>query len=101
MTDIILTIKNESLDLNVKGHANYNPGADVVCSAISQLVCTFASLVEERTDIVINELYLDYADVRINISNINPIEAHIQFIIRGFELLEEAYEENVHFVLEN
>ena len=45
------------VSLSVQGHAGYNPGNDIVCSAVSALVQTFeASAREFTTDEIISSL---------------------------------------------
>ena len=101
MTEIVIQeLENKGYDIKVKGHAEYNPGNDIVCSAISQLICTYASLVEDhKEEMKLNKLHLNTGDVHINFEKCiqDVIYLYTAFIIRGFKMLEDAFPDNVEF----
>lgn len=106
MTEIKIVIdesENEYIIL-LSGHAGYNPGNDIVCSAISQLICTYASLIsEQRENIDLYELHMGEGNVVIRFAckrNRMYISAITEFIERGFKMLEGQYPEYVRCRLE-
>ena len=104
MTNVDIHINDDEYLVKLEGHAGYNPGNDIVCAAISQMICTYAALVNEQGEsIEIQEMYLDIAEVRIKFkvkSSKEYIAAITKFIIKGFRMLQEQYSEHIQCQLE-
>lgn len=104
MTDISIERDSERCIVEARGHAgadrNEN-GHDLVCASISMLCTTFAQAIIESQaddDTDISSLRLEPGDVCIDfeiIRNSKRINAFIDMLEYGFELLENQYPQNV------
>ena len=75
-----------------KGHAEYNNGNDIVCSAISCLLYSFVKYASEKADVVCN-YQLNPGDSIIVVDG-DVEEAYIM-LKGGIRMLCEAYPKNV------
>lgn len=95
MTEVKIEQNEIMVDIKVKGHAEYNPGNDVVCAAISNNVCTFYSLLlETDLDILKQKILSGYVHIKY-IRKDNIMNEYLKFIVRSFKMLEESYPENI------
>lgn len=100
MTNVYFVMKNNNINLKMKGHADYNPGNDIVCSALSAIVCTYAELLREaavKEELQIEKLEINSGDVEIEVKDnkSSKVEAYTEFAIKGFEGIQEAFPQNV------
>ena len=98
MINITLTETLSYTDLVVKGHAEYNSGNDIVCSAVSCLVCTYADLVRSNdgSGAFMTEHKLNEGNSRVTWTGKSmPLSMYTDFIHKGFSLLEEAFPDHV------
>lgn len=97
MTDIRWYLENDDFGICAEGHAEYNPGNDIVCSAISCLLQTlYAGLemqcftpVEHRQEsgkFVVSGSVYGYRERFVALFN---------SILYGLELIAEQYPDNV------
>lgn len=97
MTDIRWYWENDEFGICAEGHAEYNPGNDIVCSAISCLLQTlYAGLemqcftpVEHRQEsgrFVLNGSVYGYRE---------RVVALFDSVLYGLELIAEQYPDNV------
>ncbi|MCR5703001.1 MAG: ribosomal-processing cysteine protease Prp [Eubacterium sp.] len=110
MTEIKFSATAEGVELRVVGHANYNPGHDIVCAAVSMLVNTYASLVEDYSNVMdLQEMKVNAGEVIIRYRDVKSEEAadelnnYNAFVIRGSKMLQEGFPDYVSFtcLLEN
>ena len=93
MIVIKITIQNSKyFSLNMVGHADYNPGNDIVCSAVSTLNQTFIHLISEMgySDIISKD-----GLVEVKGKCKKGIKHYLKFIITGYSGLANAYPDNV------
>ena len=102
MTTVKIEQLNNRFLIDITGHAGFNPGNDIVCAAVSVLSQTLVQCIQDEEingDLTIN--YLDLQDGIVNIDINYPDRARekimsaLSVIITGFELLSNAYPDNV------
>lgn len=100
MTNVRYSYEGETHRIEVDGHAGYNPGNDIVCSAVSALTYTLAnvltSMVSKNIRVRFDNGYAvvsvepeDTAESRAEIENT------ISTIMTGYCLLEDQHPNNV------
>jgi len=86
---------------SLKGHANYNPGNDIVCSAISGLGMALIGTLKNIKDLDITNCY--YEDGNIDIS-INPfidqyqqdnVDMVFKTVLIGLLQIQQSYPANI------
>lgn len=97
MIDIKIIEKGDSRTLKLRGHAGYNPGNDVVCSAASILICTLNGYIETHPDNIEESDVYDIEDghVDISLSGNNEFLAVFDAVKLGLRLLEQNFPNNV------
>lgn len=103
MTHASFYFRDGSFSAELQGHAGYNPGNDLVCAAISQLVYTFAQIVyqgEQDKKLTVGEVKLDPGDVSITFyvpekKDRDEFLNHLSFFVTGIKLLCEEFPEYV------
>ena len=84
----------------LKGHAEYNPGNDIVCSAISNLAYTLLGALENINHGIVNQITLGSGYVEaittIDSDEIKPkIDTIYETVLIGLLQLEAKYSENI------
>ena len=99
---VTVTFKPETLELEVKGHAEHDKkGEDIVCAAISALFCTLSqALLESRNMLKAKPVIKDKdGDGYIQCKPKKEFEGNIArtywTILVGFDLVAKNYEKNV------
>lgn len=95
MISIMLTkTTNNKYVLKMEGHADYNPGNDVVCASASMLVYTLAArLVNLGEDVQEKDVEDGYALI---LFNINDDTTHaLKTVLCGFQLLQDKFPDHV------
>jgi len=98
MTDIRWYKDGVLCGVHAKGHAEYNPGNDIVCSAISCLLQTLYAGLEMRCFAKVHHEQKSgqfCIDVGIEDRNRERIDALFDSVIYGLELIAEKYPNNV------
>ena len=105
MTEITFKEDSNEFIITVKGHAGFNPGYDIVCSAVSILTTTLVQClmdIENERIINITEHSIKCGDVYIKLSTMksereatNRLITVLDTIKTGFELLQSHYPNNV------
>lgn len=95
--------KTKRFLLRVYGHAGYNRGNDIVCSACSILTFTvwqaIADLEDENLLKSVASFKKDgYMSIEAELLNVNISLNVLRGIIRGFEMLESEYPDNVELI---
>lgn len=80
--------------LRVTGHAGFHPGNDIVCAAVSTLVCTLAATLD-ALGADVSTLRLEPGDVTITARAGDGVGAAFLMARTGLELLAAAYPEHV------
>lgn len=97
MTHILRCITKESgkemYMLQMSGHAGYNPGNDIVCSALSTLIVTFAETLLQKGIPTVHNITSGYAKVECEYSE--AVKDIILTIETGIELIAKQYSQNV------
>lgn len=84
------------VSISVSGHAGYNPGNDIVCSAVSALVQTFeASVREFTTDEIISSLEDGDAVISWPRAPTRELSLLIDSLYLGLCMMAESYPENI------
>lgn len=97
MINIQLTEKKEnekvcSVTINGVGHAGFNTGNDIVCSAVSTLFYTFGAFVSSKSNAEC-ECRFDKGKARIKASG--DIDDNYRMFKLGLKMIEEQYPENI------
>lgn len=85
----------------MEGHANFNPGNDIVCAAISALAYTLIASLDTIEDISIKELNVSSGLLHVEIEPFideaiqNVADIIFDTILRGMELIEVKYPKHV------
>lgn len=97
MTHILRCITKESgkemYMLQMSGHAGYNPGNDIVCSALSTLIVTFAETLLQKGIPTVYNITSGYAKVECEYTE--AVKDIILTIETGIELIAKQYSQNV------
>jgi len=102
MTTARFCRKSGGYEITITGHADFNPGLDIVCSAASMLSFTLMQCLQDADDAgCLTECRIDYKSGDVYIS-VRPepfykklLENTVNTIITGFELLAHHYPKNV------
>jgi uncharacterized protein YsxB (DUF464 family) len=101
MTNIRITSKQNVYILNEEGHAEFNPGNDIVCSAISALTYTLVCGARNIEGVKFITERLLPGDVRVVMttkteSAMKALDVLFDTFTCGFLMLEKSYPKNVH-----
>lgn len=100
MTKITYLKTNNCYDITVSGHAGYNTGLDIVCSAVSVLTFTLLNAIgREHVEGLSIRSEENAAEVRLRFTapeeEADRISAIAETVILGYELLADQYPDNV------
>ena len=103
MTHASFFYRDGSFSAELQGHAEYSPGNDIVCAAISQLAFTFGQLVlqgEKEGKVAVGEVRLEPGDTSItfyvhNKKDRHEFLSHLSFFITGMKMLHEEFPDYV------
>lgn len=89
--------------LEIKGHADFNPGNDVVCAAISAVTYNLINVVREfvqegKADIL--ELTEESGHIRFDfkMESVRPLEIITNYALTGLEMIAEQYPEHLEVI---
>jgi uncharacterized protein YsxB (DUF464 family) len=99
MTNIRCIRDSTSYQIDIEGHAEYNPGGiDLVCGAVSALAMTLMSAIENVNNLE-HKIRYDYGDVHIEIKadkrTQDQVSTIVDTIMTGFAMLADGYPNNV------
>lgn len=103
MISVSFSASGECIGVSAMGHANTAPhGQDIVCAAVSALLCTLAAVLEEaeeRGKLISLDVKLGHGDVEILCKPKAPygkeVTAWFEFTERGIAILAEQYPESI------
>jgi uncharacterized protein YsxB (DUF464 family) len=102
MTEVTVEKKRNLIEIKIVGHAGYNPGNDIVCSACSILTYTLIQnlINAEKEDKALRIISQDISNGYVCLL-IEPLRHRVYTIIdvisSGFKLLQDQYPEFVKF----
>lgn len=96
----MITVEIFDGKIEIKGHAGYNPGNDIVCSAVSVLAYTMVSYMERNPDYFDSFCYcMKSGDTRIcykiKEAREEIVRDTMRAILHGICLVGDSYPENV------
>lgn len=98
MTEIKWYERKNVCGLIAKGHAGFNPGNDIVCSAVSCLLQTLYAGLEIKCDAKVSQRQEDgYYEIQAEYydGNKRMVEAVFGSVVIGLELIAGGYPANV------
>lgn len=110
MVKAVFKVSDNEFSLEMKGHADYNPGNDIVCSAISALAYTLVGALDNMKnckrytnlndfDLVHKENEGDFICRVSKIAVGHKIKTIFQTIYIGLKQIELQYPEHINIVL--
>ena len=92
----MITIRQLSSGISVKGHANYaDPGQDIVCAGVSTLAQTLIAAIEELTADKIH-YSISPGTVDINFGNLSKdAQLLVSSFFIGCQMIADTYPDNV------
>ena len=99
MTNVKCMHDERAYKIDIEGHAGYNPGLDIVCSAASVLGYTLANALMDIEADKKNIQISENGEVHIFIVPIKQRSEEVRIIINtimmGYELIADQYPENI------
>ena len=95
MTTVTIKKLNKGYELIIEGHANYNPGNDVVCSACSILAYTLDNTLS--IEVITKSTQISDGYMRIEIKE-DRAKCYIDMTAVGYMTLSANYPDNVRFL---
>lgn len=107
MTTVRIRISKLTVEVSVKGHADYNPGNDIVCAGISTLSYTLLNYLRqaEKEHLVSDYSYTEEpGDIHMEFKGHwlfgREIGTAIDVFRTGMEMLESQYPDNIRVEVE-
>ena len=94
MIDIKILISPKYFSINLVGHAQYNPGNDIVCASVSTLTETFVRLLSLKGCLDSN-LIKESGVVTLMGETDESIYSYLEFVTTGYSGLANTYPDNV------
>ena len=106
MTKIKIKDTGSRIVVRAEDHAGFNPGNDIVCAAVSALICTYASFVQElsvESKIKVSQFRIKEGDVCIKLEykKCDLIKAYTHYLAKGCAMISSQYPRNVQCLVEN
>lgn len=86
---------DEVKSIEIKGHANYNPGNDIVCASCSILAYTLLNTLEVENIPYTVEEESGYMCIE---TTVNESEPYFKMVHLGYKSLAQNYPENVRLI---
>ena len=97
MIKVNITVSDDMYDISAEGHALFNPGNDIVCSAVSALFYAFAGFLYNDSKVRRFGIHLDSGDAKIKAKG--DIKQAFDVFIIGLLQIEKAYPSFIHIDL--
>jgi uncharacterized protein YsxB (DUF464 family) len=91
--NITISIKNDDYNISANGHALFNPGNDIVCSAVSALFYAFAGFLHNNSKVRRADVHLESGDAKIKASG--DIKQAFDVFVIGLLQIEKSYPDNI------
>ena len=97
MTIVTIKQSDNRYELSIQGHAMFNPGNDIVCSAISCLTYTFAESLMQGDFCEVDEITIESGNVniRVKITSQHDFELVAKCFETGYLMVEKSYSDYV------
>lgn len=100
MTEVLVNVKDNDYKISVKGHAGYNPGNDIVCSAISCLTFAMAQhVIDHPKHIGIGEMEVEPGRVVMEYTVARAYkdvhDGALELFIIGLKNIQQKYIKNI------
>lgn len=93
MIDIGVTVDEHFATMEIKGHADYNPGNDIVCSAVSAISMTLVGATRAIGQLI--EYKAESGDFMADITINRDSRVILNAIIIGLLQIEKTYPDHV------
>ena len=93
MINIKVSVKDDEYSIEADGHALFNPGNDIVCSAVSALFYAFAGFLYNDSKVRRFGIHLDSGDAKIEARG--DIQQAFDVFMIGLLQIEKAYPSNL------
>lgn len=91
MIKICFFRNRKTLGLQIKGHAGYNPGNDIVCAGISAIACSLAGYLCQKAEKKLLTLRVESGDAEIQAKRNRQTAGAFRMAETGFLQIEEQY----------
>ena len=98
MVDVRFAFSPERYHMQLRGHAGYCPGNDVVCAGVSAIAFSLLGYLTNAGDHikVMREMRYEMGRVDIDVTGDDTLDAPFEMAIIGMQEIEKKYPENVH-----
>ena len=93
MIDIKLTKYGPMRRVEANGHAEYNPGNDIVCAGVSALFYAFAGYLKNKEDV--RDVVIDLKSGNSKIEGWGDLKEAFDMLVIGIEQIAQTYPKNV------
>lgn len=93
MINIKVSVKDDDYSVEAEGHALFNPGNDIVCSAVSALFYAFAGFLHNSSVVKRADIHLNSGDAKIKARG--DIQQAFDMFMIGLLQIEKAYPNNI------
>ena len=93
MIKVNIIVSDDTYDISAEGHALFNPGNDIVCSAVSALFYAFAGFLYNDSKVRRFGIHLDSGDAKIEAKG--DIRQAFDVFVIGLLQIEKSYPDNV------
>lgn len=93
MINIKVSVKDDEYSIEADGHALFNPGNDIVCSAVSALFYAFAGFLHNSSVVRRADVHLNSGDAKIKARG--DIQQAFDMFMIGLLQIEKAYPSNL------
>lgn len=97
MINVEIIVSDDTYNISAQGHALFNPGNDIVCSAVSALFYAFAGYLHNDSNVRRADIHLDSGDAKIKAKG--DIRQAFDVFIIGLLQIEKAYPSFIHIEL--
>lgn len=96
MIRITIEKNTDNVKIQSVGHAGFSKdGNDIVCAAVSTLICTWAQYAVDNLNVKCMDMKKGYAYIDVEDVNGKAVEP-FKMLVCGLEALSEQYFENLH-----
>lgn len=93
MIKVNIATDNDEYRIEAEGHALFNPGNDIVCSAVSALFYAFAGFLHNDSKVRRADIHLNSGDAKIKAKG--DIQQAFDVFMIGLLQIEKAYPDNL------
>ena len=93
MINIKVSVKDDEYSIEADGHALFNPGNDIVCSAVSALFYAFAGFLHNSSVVRCADVHFNSGDAKIKARG--DIQQAFDVFMIGLLQIEKAYPSNL------